>query len=148
MGSVRLTATQRTTLEAIGERLVPTDEHGPGAVACGAVDYVGQALAGDYADLMPAYVAGLRALDARARAREGHAFADCTPDAQDALLSETETSADPAFFELVRRHVFEGMFGDPSYGGNRDGAGWELLGYPGPRAVWTEEDQRIGEVAS
>ena len=25
----------------------------------------------------------------------------------------------------------EGMFADPIYGGNRDFAGWKLIGYPG-----------------
>jgi gluconate 2-dehydrogenase gamma chain len=59
------------------------------------------------------------------------------------VLSELERGADPAFFELVRRHVMEGMFGDPAYGGNRDRAGWELLGYAGPRLVWTEAEQRL-----
>ena len=37
------------------------------------------------------------------------------------------------FFELVRRHTLEGMFGDPSYGGNANFAGWDLIEYPGPR---------------
>ena len=38
---------------------------------------------------------------------------------------------------MVRGHVLQGMFGDPYYGGNRDYAGWDLIGYPGVRtAVW------------
>ena len=48
------------------------------------------------------------------------------------------------FFELVRRHLIEGMFGDPRWGGNAEGRGWALVGYPGPRLVWTEADQRLG----
>ena len=48
-----------------------------------------------------------------------------------------------AFFELVRAHVLEGMFGDPSYGGNIDHAGWRLLDYPGPRRLWTAREQAL-----
>jgi hypothetical protein len=138
-----LGAAQRATLDAMAERLLPTDAHGPGAVQAGAVDYVVQALAGDYADLLPAYVAGLRKLDARARAVHGMPFAELAPARQDAMLMALERGADSAFFELVRGHVFEGMFGDPAYGGNRDCAGWDLIGYAGPRAVWTEGEQRV-----
>jgi hypothetical protein len=132
----RLTAAQRSTLVAIANRLVPTDEHGPGAVDSGAVRYVELSLAGAYAELLPAYVAGLDGLAAGG-------FADLTSDEQDAVLSELELGPDPAFFEMVRAHVMEGMFGDPAYGGNRDRAGWELLGYAGPKLVWTEAEQRI-----
>jgi hypothetical protein len=35
------------------------------------------------------------------------------------------------------------MFGDPSYGGNRGRAGWALLGYAGPKPLWTEWEQRV-----
>jgi Gluconate 2-dehydrogenase subunit 3 len=141
-----LDASRTATLRAFADRLIPTDELGPGALPAGAVEYVGQALAGDYAHLLPANVAGLSSLDATARNRHGAAFADLAAADQDELLSELEAGASAAFFELVRRHVFEGMFGDPGYGGNRDRAGWALLGYDGPQAVWTEAEQRIGTI--
>ena len=48
------------------------------------------------------------------------------------------------FFEVVLRHAIEGMFGDPAWGGNIDRIGWDLLGYPGPRHVWTPADQELG----
>jgi hypothetical protein len=35
------------------------------------------------------------------------------------------------------------MFGDPSWGGNRAGAGWKLIGYRRPRLVWSAADQAI-----
>ena len=143
-----LGASQTVTLRAFADRLVPTDELGPGAIPAGAVEYVGQALAGDDAHLLPAYVAGLTSLDATARDRHGAAFAGLAAAEQDALLSELELEpgASGAFFELVRRHVFQGMFGDPAYGGNRGRVGWELLGYDGPQAVWTAAEQRIGTI--
>ncbi len=39
------------------------------------------------------------------------------------------------FFATVYQNVVEGMFSDPIYGGNRDKAGWKLLGFPGVIAV-------------
>jgi gluconate 2-dehydrogenase gamma chain len=35
------------------------------------------------------------------------------------------------FFKLLLRNTLEGFFADPMYGGNRDKAGWKLVGFPG-----------------
>ena len=35
------------------------------------------------------------------------------------------------FFEALLQIVMEGFFADPFYGGNRDMAGWKMIGYPG-----------------
>jgi gluconate 2-dehydrogenase gamma chain len=40
-----------------------------------------------------------------------------------------------AFFATLYANVMEGMFGDPMYGGNRDKAGWKMIGFPGVIAV-------------
>jgi gluconate 2-dehydrogenase gamma chain len=40
-----------------------------------------------------------------------------------------------AFFAMLYQNVMEGMFSDPLYGGNRDKAGWKLIGFPGVVAV-------------
>ena len=39
------------------------------------------------------------------------------------------------FFTTVYQSVMEGMFADPMYGGNRNKAGWKLIGFPGVIAV-------------
>ena len=39
------------------------------------------------------------------------------------------------FFTTVYQSVMEGMFSDPIYGGNRNKAGWKLIGFPGAIAV-------------
>jgi hypothetical protein len=36
----------------------------------------------------------------------------------------------------------EGMFADPVYGGNRDFAGWRLVGFPGAQPVFTSSDMQ------
>ena len=35
------------------------------------------------------------------------------------------------FFGVAYQTVMEGMFADPIYGGNRDKAGWKMVGFPG-----------------
>jgi len=44
-----------------------------------------------------------------------------------------------AFFNTAYQTVMEGMFGDPIYGGNRDKAGWKLIGFPGVIAVHSQD---------
>jgi gluconate 2-dehydrogenase gamma chain len=39
------------------------------------------------------------------------------------------------FFTMVYQNVMEGMFADPMYGGNRNKAGWNMIGFPGVIAV-------------
>ena len=39
------------------------------------------------------------------------------------------------FFSTLYQNVMEGMFADPIYGGNRNKAGWKLIGFPGVIAV-------------
>ncbi len=46
------------------------------------------------------------------------------------------------FFQTVRQHVIEGMFADPAYGGNRNMAGWRLIGYPGAQRAYTPRDMK------
>jgi gluconate 2-dehydrogenase gamma chain len=37
------------------------------------------------------------------------------------------------FFQLLHQNTLEGFWSDPLYGGNRDMAGWKLIGFPGAR---------------
>ena len=39
------------------------------------------------------------------------------------------------FFATLYANVMEGMFADPMYGGNRNKAGWKMIGFPGVIAV-------------
>jgi gluconate 2-dehydrogenase gamma chain len=42
-----------------------------------------------------------------------------------------------AFFEAILAITIEGFLADPIYGGNRDKAGWKLLGFPGLPATYS-----------
>jgi gluconate 2-dehydrogenase gamma chain len=39
------------------------------------------------------------------------------------------------FFSMLYQNIMEGMFSDPIYGGNRNKAGWKLVGFPGAVAT-------------
>jgi gluconate 2-dehydrogenase gamma chain len=43
------------------------------------------------------------------------------------------------FFAAVHQTVMEGMFADPVYGGNRNKAGWKMVGFPGVIAVHQQD---------
>ncbi|HMG27635.1 MAG TPA: gluconate 2-dehydrogenase subunit 3 family protein [Acidimicrobiia bacterium] len=67
----------------------------------------------------------------------GADFVGLPPDEQDARLD-----AVPEFKQLLYGHACEGAYGAPEYGGNRDQAGWEAIGFPGdvqPRGYTDEE---------
>jgi gluconate 2-dehydrogenase gamma chain len=46
------------------------------------------------------------------------------------------------FWTTVYQTVMEGMFADPIYGGNRNKAGWKLIGFPGALAVNRENVEK------
>lgn len=41
-------------------------------------------------------------------------------------------AAGDADLRLVHEHACEATYGDPAYGGNRDGGGWRRIGFPEP----------------
>jgi hypothetical protein len=56
----------------------------------------------------------------------GDDFAALTTEEQDARLD-----AVPEFRALLYRHACEGAYAAPEYGGNRDGAAWRAVRFPG-----------------
>jgi gluconate 2-dehydrogenase gamma chain len=48
------------------------------------------------------------------------------------------------FFSTVLGDTYDGMFGDPVYGGNRDYIGWKLIGYYGAQRAWTPRELTHG----
>jgi gluconate 2-dehydrogenase gamma chain len=150
-----LTATESDLLEAILDRLIPTDEYGPGAKEARVINYIDRGLGGALAAQKPAYTAGLVALDRYAQTTRGKAFMQLSPRDQDSVLMDVEggqatgfTGSSAQFFGMVLGHTRQGMFGDPFYGGNANFAGWDLLGYPGVRTNVTPADQRSLEAGT
>jgi gluconate 2-dehydrogenase gamma chain len=143
-----LTDEQNAVLEAALARLIPADELGPGAIEAGVAQYIRAALGDWHRIHVDTYAQGLAALGRRALTDHGCAFAECGDAERDELLAgvEHDETTGP-FFELLRAHAIEGMFGDPRWGANAGRAGWELLGYGGPRPEHTAQDQQLGATA-
>lgn len=136
------------TIAAVTERIMPGAPGKAGAREAGVPNYIDLALAGAYSDLQDFYRRGLASLDAYCHKTHGAAFARLDAAKQDEALTAlddgkaTEFSwpAGQEFFNTVRVHTMEGMFADPLYGGNKDFAGWKLVGFPGAQAVFTPSD--------
>jgi gluconate 2-dehydrogenase alpha chain len=141
---------ERAALGALLERMFPADARGPGASAIGAADYIVAALAGAYAAHLPDYRAVLAALDAAARETSNAAFAESPAEQQDQIIAAWESGKldQPdaplcRHFERIWRHLREGLFCDPEHDGNRDLAGWRLIGFPGAQHGYEAAEQAL-----
>jgi hypothetical protein len=136
------------TVAAFAERLMPGAPGKAGARDCDVANYIDAALAGPYAEQQEFYRHGLASLDAQSQSMHKEAFLYLKPDQQDAVITALEGGkADAfawpnaqAFFNTLRTHTMEGMFADPAYGGNKDFAGWRLVGFPGAQRNYTQAD--------
>ena len=112
------------------------------------INYIDLALAGAYSDLQDFYRRGLAALDVHCRTTYTKPFVKLGAAKQDEVItaleqgkaSEFSWPTAQAFFNTVRNHTMEGMFADPVYGGNKDFAGWVLVGFPGAQPLFSPAD--------
>ncbi|MBL8996893.1 MAG: gluconate 2-dehydrogenase subunit 3 family protein [Gemmatimonadetes bacterium] len=121
------TPAEAAEVQAIAARIVPTTDT-PGATEAGVVHFFDKAFETFAARDLGDFREGLADIRTRAAAKRAGAagFAALTAAEQDALLAEIEQGE---FFAWVRSFTMMGMFADPSYGGNRDGIGWRLIGF-------------------
>ena len=136
------------TVAAFAERLMPGAPGKTGAHDAGVLNYIDLALAGAYSDLQDFYRRGLAQLDAYCRKTYNESFVNLQSSRQDEIIAALEAGkateftwpAAQDFFNTVRTHTMEGMFADPIYGGNKDYAGWKLVGFPGAQPIFTRTD--------
>jgi hypothetical protein len=164
-----LTDIEARFLAAFCDVLIPEDEF-PSASQAGVVDFIDLQLASGYgkgvglymqgpfregtaeqgyqADMVPAqlirnFIAG--ALD------QGQDLAIFSAERRESVVREFSeksqivggTDAKMVFQELWSL-TKDGYFGDPLYGGNRDYAGWRMVGFPGAHAYYTDfVDQNV-----
>jgi gluconate 2-dehydrogenase gamma chain len=147
-----LSASESDLLERIVERLIPSDEHGPGAKEARVAHYIDRALGGGLANQRQAYASGLAALDRYAHSSRGKPFLQLSASDQDSVLIDCETGgatgftgSSAQFFAMLLSHTRQGMFGDPYYGGNANFVGWDLIRYPGVRTTISPTDQKALE---
>jgi gluconate 2-dehydrogenase gamma chain len=141
-------AQDAATITAFSERLMPGAPGKPGARDAGVLNYIDLALSGAYSELQDFYRRGLAQLDAYCRKTYNEPFVRLESAKQDEVIKALEQGkaagftwpTPQQFFETIRTHTIEGMFADPVYGGNKDFAGWRLVGFPGGQAVYTPAD--------
>ena len=138
-----LTPEQAKEVEAIAARIIPTDEL-PGATEAGVVYFVDYALKTFSSESRPMYETGLLHVnEVTSKTFPGVAkFSSATADQQDKILgilfqpdgSEKSSgrhrrdAATTDFMQTIRLHVVAGFLIDPEGGGNRDYAGWKVIG--------------------
>ena len=175
-GWIFFTAAEAAAVEAIVDRLIPTDALGPGGREAGCALFIDRQLAGTYGQSTVWYLAGparagtlqqgpqhtdtlaaryrqgLAALDRHCRTTTGKAFAAQDVAAQDRLLSGLEngtvrlnSASGQELFAQLLKNTREGYFADPLYGGNKDMAGWRMIGFPGARYDYRDMIARRGE---
>jgi gluconate 2-dehydrogenase gamma chain len=163
-----LTSDEAQVLAALCDRIIPADSS-PSASEAGVVDYIDIQLAsawgkgarlynqGPFADGTPEqgyqlryvpadfYRAALKAINDN----NPKAFAAKSDQEKDAYLTQLQKGQirlgdipGQTFFEVLRANTVEGYFADPAYGGNRDFAGWRMVGFPGADAYYLTEIDR------
>lgn len=99
---------------------------------------------------------GIAAAETWTQARFGKSFAALDEAERQTVFTEIESGKAVfdnfdarEFFDALIAIVMEGFFADPYYGGNRDMAGWKMIGYPGLPADYQHamEHQRGKRIA-
>jgi len=114
-------------IEALISCIIPSDAT-PGAREAGVVYFVDRALSTFDQSRKDVYTQGLADLQTR-RAQMfpgSKSIATLNASQQTELLRTIERTD---FFQLLRTHTLYGFLGDPSYGGNRNGVGWKVVGF-------------------
>lgn len=95
---------------------------------------------------------GIGACDRWCQTEHGEPFARLAAGLQVQVLQLMEAGHMPMeeqssslFFGQLLKHTKEGYLADPLYGGNRNMAGWKMLGFPGARADFMDWIDRPGE---
>jgi gluconate 2-dehydrogenase subunit 3-like protein len=129
-----LAAADAADVEALTSQIVPSDDT-PGAREAGASFFIDRALGSFLAHWRDNFMEGLRGFQAVCHAWDPGAasFAKLPSNRQIEFLHTVDGTP---FFDQARVLTLCGMFTSPKYGGNRDGIGWQLIGF---------EDQHVFE---
>ena len=89
------------------------------------------------------YHIGVIATNQYCQQKYGKTFATLNAAHQDEVLKALESGeagftdfSSKVFFQMLLANTLEGYFADPMYGGNRNKAGWRLVGFPGAAAAY------------
>lgn len=120
-------------LEAACARILP-GELGPGAISAHVPDYIDRMLAApELTRMRQDVIGGLDALDRRGRRMFHKGFPELSDAQKDELITLFKDapvhSAEAGFYLTLIQLTMEGFLGDPSYGGNFNRVGWEMVGF-------------------
>jgi gluconate 2-dehydrogenase gamma chain len=138
-----LTREQAREVEAIASQIIPTDEL-PGAREAGVVYFIDRALKTFASESLPVYQKGLAELEQlTGQTYPGvKSFAEASSEQQEKLITEltkklSSQAVQPRrrgqlvpgdFFQTIWQHTVMGFLAVPEAGGNRDYAGWKVIG--------------------
>jgi gluconate 2-dehydrogenase gamma chain len=99
------------------------------------------------------YRAGIQGSNAYCRKTFGKDFDRCTAEQKETFLKDMAAGKitldgglpGRAFFAMFYENVMEGLFADPIYGGNKDKAGWKMIGFPGVMANNAENVKKYSD---
>jgi hypothetical protein len=122
-----LNAADAADVDAICAQIVPSGAT-PGAREARALYFIDRSLSTYFSALAADFAKNLSEFQAKFRAGHHNAksFAAAPADAQLAFLKTVDRTP---FFQIMRMLTVLGMFTSPKYGGNYQGAGWQLLGF-------------------
>ena len=138
-----LDARQGRTVDALTRMIMPSDNNGPGAAEARVIVYIDRALGSHRAEYKESYVSGLAAFDQYCQLSHEAGFLDLDTRNQRRALMGIDRARSPRnwpgdapmgardFLRMLVTHTMEGMFSDPSYGGNYRETGWKLIRFPG-----------------
>ncbi len=158
-----LDAHQGRTVDALTRMIMPSDDNGPGAAEARVIVYIDRALGAHRSDYRETYATGLADFDLYCQGTLKSNFVDLTARNQRRALMGIDRRGTPKgwpqdasmgardFLRMVATHTMEGMFCDPSYGGNFRETGWKLIRFPGRAAFgydppFSEFDMTIPEI--
>src|SRR5271154_6630694 len=129
-----LTSHEYKTLQILADLMIPSDEHGPGAGAAGACEFI-DLLASQNPQLLAIYTGGIAWMDHSSQRLNGKDFLEAAQPQQIALLDLIAYRKNESpmlgpgiqFFEWARRMVVDAYYTSP--------AGIKAVGYLGNTAV-------------
>lgn len=124
------TEDEAATLAAICDQIIPADDF-PSASQAGVLHYIDKQITRHYRRHQRSYRQGLKRANQISLQQCDKILAVAPPAKQLQVVTSLEKS-DKQFFELVRSHTFEGYYGSPRHGGNRNAVSWHMLGLDDP----------------
>ena len=129
-----LTADQAADVQAFAAQIFPSEPGSPGATEAGVVFFIDRDLAKSDASDREKFSKGLDELNGEVAKRWPGTtrFAALSPERQVEVMRAREKTD---FFEGFRGVTLMAIFGNPSYGGNKDRIGWQHIGFE-DRFAW------------